>query len=529
MKQYTCDVLVVGGGGAAVRAAIEACRSNPEARVILVDKGRFERSGTSPLGLHGLLTVLHEADSEEILFNDIVRNGCEISDMDLVHTAVRESLVEPRLLEEMGVRFVRIEGGDYDLYRGAGHSAPHGLTFDETENGINFVAVLGKEAWKRGVHIIEEVMINELIVDDHRVLGAVGVSLSNELHVFSAGAVVLAAGGANRIYPNVVPRIAHPMYRTTGDGYSLALRAGLALVDMEFANFRDTPPAARLGGRLINAEGEAFMERYEPERKEKAPRGNVVEAIYREMQAGRSPVYIEVDAECERNAQFLPEEYKAYVRAYKEGRRPPVTIMFQRLLGGARMNPDASSEIAGLYIAGENAGGFHGADRLQGAAFLETQVFGRLAGIGSSKFAISNQRKALPQTKVDDACRRITAVIERKKGMPTTKILEGIHRLTWDYASIVRDEGGLKIGLLEIRNLQEQIKQAFGTHAFEVFEMTNLALTAETILCAALKRNESRGTHRRSDFPKIRKDLAGTHTHIKLDPHGTLITSMLPK
>jgi len=528
MKQYTCDVLVIGGGGAAVRAAIEAARLNPDSNVLLVDKGRFERSGTSPLSLHGLTTVIHESDSEDILYEDIMRTGGGMSDSGLVCRAVGESRYEPARLEEYGVRFVRVEDGRYDLYRGAGHSAPHGLTFDETENGINFVAVLGKEAWKRGVHIIEEVMITDLIVCENEVLGAVGISLGRELHVFSAGAVVLAAGGANSIYPNVVPRIAHPMYRTTGDGFGIALRAGLSLVDMEFANFRDTPPAAMLGGRLINAEGCAFMERYEPERKEKAPRGNVVEAIYREMQAGRGPIHIEVDSECERNAQFLPEEYKAYVRAYKEGKRPPVTIMFQRLLGGATMNPDASTEIDGLFIAGENAGGFHGADRLQGAAFLETQVFGRLAGIGAAEYARSGERKSLPDAKVKELCSRVESVFQKKEGKCASKILTYIQRLTWNFASIVRDEAGLKTGLNGISMVHRDLEQAVGSHAFEVLEVMNLALTAESVLRAALERRESRGTHRRSDFPGIRQELAGKHTSIRYNTDGTIVSSLIP-
>jgi len=161
---------------------------------------------------------------------------------------------------------------------------------------------------------------------------------------------------------------------------------------MEFANFRDTPPLGRLHGTLVNRHGEAVMEKYAPNLGGTAPRGVIVEAIYREMQAGNDPLTIELEEDAERLAEFLTTEYKVYIRKWQEGLRPPVTISFQRLLGGARINSDASSDISGLYVAGENAGGVHGADRLQGAAWLETLVFGGLAGTNAAKFAENSQR-----------------------------------------------------------------------------------------------------------------------------------------
>ncbi|GAB6153824.1 hypothetical protein JCM17380_25740 [Desulfosporosinus burensis] len=203
-------------------------------------------------------------------------------------------IAKQSLFKRMGMHFVRLNDGSLDIYQGSGHSTPHGITFDEKANGINVVAVLGKEAWKKGVMLIEDVMIVELYVEMGIVLGALGIDHLNQTHTFMAKSVILAAGGANGLYPNVTPRIAHKMYRTTGDGYALALRAGLSLIDMEFANFRDTPPHGRLGGTLVNSLGESVMDKYAPEKGASAPRGKIVEAIYLEMRAGNGPLVIEM-------------------------------------------------------------------------------------------------------------------------------------------------------------------------------------------------------------------------------------------
>jgi succinate dehydrogenase/fumarate reductase flavoprotein subunit len=393
---------------------------------------------------------------------------------------------------------------------------------------MTFVAVLGKEAWKTGVQLLDGIMIAKLLVDNGRVLGAIGIDRAKKIYTFSAGAVVLAAGGANRIYPNVVPRISHDMYGTTGDGFALALHAGLSLVDMEFANFRDTPPAAGFRGTYINAKGEPFMAKYDPLWKEKAPRGKVVEAIFREMQAGRGPIYIEIDNESERAAEILPEEYKSYVRFCKEGKPPPVTITFQRLLGGARINPDASSEIGGLYIAGENAGGFHGADRLQGAAFLETQVFGRFAGVGAAEFTHNKKRKKLSESLVKNYRDKVFKNLDREEDPKRSEILKKIHKLTWTHASIVRDAEGLKRGLSAIEKLREELSGDLGCNGFEVLEVKNLALTAEIVMRAALARQETRGTHLRSDFPGAKEEMARRHINVCYKKDGEIEAKVVP-
>jgi len=517
------DVLVIGGGGAAARAAVEAARKG--VKVVLADKGRLGSSGTSPQGLHGFVTALPAEVSEETLFSEFVRIGYGINDFDLVRTAVEESSKEPALLEELGLRFVRDKAGHYFYRRTAKYLQ---ITFDEAGCGLNPVAVLGREVRKHNVHLVNGIMIIQLLVKDGCVFGAVGLDRRNELYTFAAKAVVLAAGGANRTYPNVVPRISPEQYRTTGDGLVLALASGLPLVDVEFAQFRNSPPAATINAKYINAQGEHFMARYDPQLKEDAPRSQIVEAIFREIEAGRGPVYIDLEDEGVRVHEFLKDDYKEYVRACKGGNPQPVTITFQRLLGGVRIHPDASTAVSGLFVAGENAGGLHGADRVRGSAFLETQVFGRLAGIGAAAHARKTGRTEIAKDLTEKGRERISKVRERKKGPKAGELLESARQLTWTYASIIRDGKGLKKGLAALENIKAALESAVGQNSFEVFEACNLARVAEIVMRAALAREETRGSHRRADFPQMSKEMDRKHIQVRLNASDTVETKVVP-
>lgn len=516
------DMLVIGGGGAALRASIEGARNGIE--VLLVDKGRIAQSGTSPLSLHGFAVALDEA-SEKILFEDIVRTGSNISDLDLVRTMVSEGMGEVLNLEKMGVHFALDARGGY-FCRDTGNSMR--ITFDAAASGMNFVSVLANEAKKCGVQFLEEVMITELLIEHGRFFGALSIDQDSNSYIISAKAAVLAAGGANRLYPNPTERIANEMYRTTGDGYALALKAGLPLVDMEFPNFRDSPPAVRMNGRYINSLGEAFMERYAPEWKERAPRGIIVKAIYRELQAGRGPVTIDFKNRHEKIPDFLPAEYKEYKKAYHRGTPPQVLITFQRLLGGVRIYPDASCDVEGIYLAGENAGGIHGADRLQGGAFLETQVFGRLSGAGASEFARANDRLASAHA-LEKYIRPGVPDVSKGTLKKIAELKLQLQETAWEYAGVIRNAPGLIKGIATVEKIRmamdgEELKSG----GFELYELRNLALTAEAVMKSALEREETRGTHIRDDFPEPSEHLSAKHVLIHLGDQGELRTEIIP-
>jgi succinate dehydrogenase/fumarate reductase flavoprotein subunit len=195
-------------------------------------------------------------------------------------------------------------------------------------------------------------MIAELLKSDDCIVEAIGVTRNGEVLDFSAKAVVLADGGANRLYPFVADGIQEDKYRTTGDSFALAFAVNAPLRDMEFAQFRDSPPAAPIyGGKYINALGERFMERYDPIGLEKAPRNVMVGAIYKEMIEGRGPIKWDV-------ADSNIEELKVPLgREFASKGAAEITLQFQRLVGGARINEKAETQIKGLFAAGESAGG----------------------------------------------------------------------------------------------------------------------------------------------------------------------------
>src|SRR5271157_5534145 len=246
IETINTDVLIIGGGGAATRAAIEAAVSG--ARVDLVDKGVCGESGSSPRCLRGFAGMFDKQDSPERFLEDWLRTSGFISDRNLVWEAIIRSRIAADGLEDAGVEFVTNPDGTRVLYRGAGHTVARGLTAKTP----NTAAKLRKEAERRGAIVHEGIMITKLLERQNRVVGAVGVSGNRDLFVFSAKALILAAGGANRLYPNVASQIGDPRYRTTGDSFCLALEAGAPLIDMEFTQFRDSPPGASRFGENIS-------------------------------------------------------------------------------------------------------------------------------------------------------------------------------------------------------------------------------------------------------------------------------------
>lgn len=322
-KTFITDVLVIGAGAAAGRAAVEAATSG--VKVDLVDKGKFGESGSSPVCLHGLAATFNKEDSPELFFEDWIRSGGYINDQNLVWEAITQSQKAVEGLEAMGTEFLKNPDGSRLLYRGAGHTVARGLTVKSS----NVVATLRAEVERRGVGIHEGIMVTKLLQKNNQVIGAVGISKDGDFSVFGAKAVILAAGGANRLYPNIAPYIVDPKYYTNGDGFCLAFAAGAPLIDMEFTQFRDSPPGgARFGGRYLNVLGERFMEKYDPQALEKAPRSRVVEAIYREIMAGRAPIMWEVEGIKEEEADL------SFAKQYVHQRQVEITIDFQRVLGG---------------------------------------------------------------------------------------------------------------------------------------------------------------------------------------------------
>ena len=517
IETVTTDVLVIGGGAAATRAALEA--SNLGVRVRLVDKGKPGYSGSSPLCLKGLVAPIAVEDSPLVLYQDWLKNGCGINDQNLIWEAAIGAPANFIQLIQLGLEFNQKKEGGYVLYRGAGHSKARGLTVKFDHPDSNPVATLAKEMSRQGVAIHTGIMMTKLLKVDGAIRGAIGISPSRKVYVFKAKTVVLACGGATSIYACVDDRIRGEKNRTSGDAFSLAYHAGAPIIDIEFCNFREVPPgASRNGGRYLNALGERFMERYDPERLEKAPRQLMVAAIYNEFLEGRWPIHWEIDEE------ELKKDIVLYPR-YHGKKRIEVAIDFQRLLGGVRINEKGETEVPHLFAAGESAGGLHGGDRLQGTAFLETQIFGSRAGLNAGKLASETTEVDVDQDMVDAEIARI----DRIEGNVEPSELTGtIQRMMWDHAGIIKNADGLsKAQTLLLSLKKEKLPGVSGKNLFHALETQNLLLTAEMIVRAALAREESRGSHRRSDFPHANDQKWKRHIAIR-EVDGEMSVTSLP-
>jgi len=514
IKTVATDVLIIGGGGAAARAAIEAAAAG--VRVDLVDKGSCGESGSSPRCMRGFAGLFHKEDSPELFLRDWVRSSGYLSDQNLVREAITRSRSAAEGLVSAGVEFVTHPDGTRILYRGAGHAVPRGLTAKTPNTAMQ----LCREAERRGVTFHQGIMVTKLLDRNNQVVGAVGTSRNRDFFVFSAKTVILAAGGANRLYPNIASPIADPEYRTTGDGFCLALGVGAPLVDMEFTQFRDSPPgASRFGGKYFNRLGERFMEKYEPEALEKAPRNKVVTAIYRELQAGRGPIMWEVGGISEEAAKHAPGN------RYLNQKWIEVNIDFQRLMGGVWINERAETRVGRLFAAGESSGGLHGGDRMQGDAFLETQVFGSNAGRNAAAMALVSQREAIDPVLYEEEQARIGTL---SGNLDPSDIIRTIQGTMWEEVGIVRDGAGLSAAIFKFEQIRKELipHLAVDDH-FTALEAANLTLTAEIVARAALLREESRATQVRTDYPNTDDENWLKHVSIA-GRAGELVLSTVP-
>jgi len=494
LETITTDVLVIGGGAAAGRAAVEAAASG--LRVDLVDKGTFSDSGSSTQCLGGMATTFNqEDDSPERFSEDWIRCGGYINDQNLVEEIIAQAQEAVEGLEAIGVEFFRNPDGSRSLHKRVSHSTARvQMVKVRAPASGHVIAVLRREAEKRGCHIHDGIMITRLLQQDSQVRGAVGISPKRNFFVFNAQAVVLAAGGANRLYPNVAFPIVDPKYRTTGDGFCLAFGAGAPLIDMEFTQFRESPPRVALfGGRYVNALGKRFMEEYEPQALERVPRYRMVEAVYREITAGRGPIMWEGSGVKEGEAPTW------LVQRVPDHGRQEITIDFQRILGGAHINERAETPIPGLFAAGESSGGVHGGDRGQGNAFLETQVFGVNAGRNAAALALNTKRREIHPAQVHEEEARIARI---GGDVDPAEVTDIVHKTMWEQVGVVRDRSGLLDAVAKFEQLRkETVPRLSGDDIFTAQEAANLLLTAEMVARAALSREETRKTQIRNDYP----------------------------
>lgn len=530
IKEYTCDVLVIGSGGAGCKCGIVASENDQD--VIIVSKGLTFKSGCTTLaegGYNAVLGYVDEEDSLQLHIQDTLKGGGFLNDLSLIHKLVTESPKRLVELEAYGSLFDRQEDGRLNQ-RAFGGQTYRRTCFKGDQTGHEMMVGLKEQVIREGIKTHSEVMITKLLFDkDHtKIVGAMGLSLKDSVIViYHSKATVIASGGCGWLYP-----VTSNALQKTGDGVVMAYEAGADVMDMEMVQFHPTgmlSPKSRRGvliteavrgegGYLINNKNERFMINYDP-RQELATRDVVARAIYTEIQEGRGTenggVYLSVT--------HLPEEQvqtklQTMVQQFKDigidiTKEPMVVApTAHHFMGGIRINTDCETSVKNLYAAGEASSGVHGANRLGGNALADTQVFGNAAGLKSSNQAKQTELVDPDEKEINDEISRIESIWTDGKYRPSD-IKKEIQDIMWKYVAIVRDESGLKQAQIELNKLEEKSKdmkvpnfKVFNNDLVVAIEVTSMIKLAKLIVKSALLRKESRGAHFRSDYPERNDD-----------------------
>ncbi|MBI2871981.1 MAG: FAD-binding protein [Chloroflexi bacterium] len=516
------DVIVLGGGLAGMRAALEAARGGAD--VAVVSKVYPTRSH-SAAAQGGINAAFSAEDSWEKHAFDTVKGSDYLGDQDAIEVLCREALQDIMELEHMGVIFNRNEDGRLALRPFGGAGFPR-TCYVADITGQAILHVVWEQLVKARITCYAEWVATSLVVQDGRCRGLVALEMrSGKLHTLEAKAVVLATGGLGRIYePSTNGLIC------TGDGMALAYRAGAALMDMEFTQFHPTTlyPSGVLitegargeGGYLLNSKGERFMATYASQRLELASRDVVSRAEQTEIEEGRGVNgCVLLDVRHLGKKVILTRLYQIYELAHDLAgvdllEEPvPVRPGTHYQMGGVKTDVDGRTSMPGLYAAGECACvSVHGANRLGGNSLLETVVFGRRAGKAAAEEVRQVPFAGLSSAPGRDEHAHITELLQRgeRGGLRSAVVRKEMGNAMREGAGVFRDSEGLAQTLETVRGLKGRYQKVavqdkggiFNTDLVSLLELGNMLDLAETMVVGGLARQESRGAHFRRDFPE---------------------------
>jgi fumarate reductase (CoM/CoB) subunit A len=515
------DVLVVGGGLAALRAAWSARQAG--ARVLIMVKRKLGQSGSSANtsgGFAAASPALDPADDARQHYADTVVGGGFVNERALARALAEEAPARLQELIAAGARFQQ-RSGHYYLSPSGDHRHPRVLV-PEHVRGTDLTLPLRAAVLASGVDVVENVLVVELLVDDGRVVGAVGVRRDRvELVMVRAGATVLAAGGAGRLFS-----VTSNPVDVTGGGYALALQAGAPLRDMEFIQFYPwrcirpfgssrvpvQPSTFVSGAKLYNAAGERFMEGYDPVRKEAATRDVAARAIFDQIRFGKA-----VDGGVVLDVSEVPDDVFRHENSKVVERLDPHGIDYRAIpliiapeahfvMGGVLVDEEGAASRPGLFACGETAGGVHGGNRLNSNAVPETQVFGHRAGLAAARCAVAAGRGTIDDGAVARWERRLAALRDERSDVPADlkATLTAFRDAMWLGLGIVRTEAGLAKAAAHAEATAEHAAglrpESLG-ELVALTELNHLALAARASAASALFRTESRAAHYREDYP----------------------------
>jgi len=504
-----CHVLVIGSGGAGVRAAIEASQHGD---TVLISKTLVGKGGCTTMAEGGFNAVLREQDSCGIHFEDTMKGGAFLNDPELVNILVKEAPLRMGDLVKWGAVFDFTDSDEVAQRPFGGQRFPR-TCYAGDRTGHEMMTTLVERLDSTDVATLQEYTIIDLLKDGNRVIGVMALSEKGELVLLKADSTILATGGGTKVYD-----VSTNSSSGTGDGYALAYRAGAELIDMEMIQFHPTgavfPYDARgrlvteavrgEGGLLFNNRGERFMKNYDPRRMELSTRDVVARAIATEIRQGRgSPnggVYLDVThLSREQIETRLPVMLEQFLRFGVDIRVTPMEVAptAHHVMGGLRITPECRTTLPGLFACGEVAGGVHGANRLGGNSLAETQVFGRRAGAAAAQ--AENRQKNVNQDQVKRQQERLDRFMHGIKSPSRVRML--LQQAMWDGANIFRNATDLKKTLAAAGVLADKpLKAEIPRNLAECCTVENMCLTASLICRSALIREESRGAHVRTDI-----------------------------
>jgi fumarate reductase flavoprotein subunit len=529
LERLETDILILGAGGAGLFAALHAHKANPELDITVASKGLLGKCGCTRMVQGGYNVALNPGDSVERHFMDTIEGGKWLPHQELAWTLVSTAIERVQELEnEIGCFFDRNPDGTLH------GKAFAGQTFDRTVHkgdltGIEIINRLMEQVWARPIRRLEEHRAVALVpANDSALAGVLMIDVrSGKLRFVGAQAVLLATGGGPTMY-----RYHTPSGDKSMDGLAMALRAGLPLRDMEMVQFHPTGllagPDTRMtgtvleeglrgaGGHLLNGAMHRFMGDYD-DKLERATRDVVSRAIYAEMRAGRTTphggVYIKMG---HLGPAKVAKEFKGMVDRCRDcgfdlaGGLVEVVPTAHYFMGGVICGADTTTQWPGLFVAGEDASGMHGANRLGGNGVANSTVFGGIAGDVMPRWIASNPGHRPPdETALDAEIARALHPFTRRGG-DLNRLRERLLDSMWDEVGVVRDQVGLERGLAALDAIEAELMatgvaedgREFNLTWHDWLDLRSLTEVSRVIALAALKRENSRGAHFRSDFPE---------------------------
>ncbi len=580
LEKHAYDVVVVGAGGAGLRAAIEAHETG--ARTAVVCKSLLGKAHTvmAEGGIAAAMANVYPEDGWRVHFRDTMRGGKMLNNWRMAQLHAQEAPDRVRELEDWGALFDRTPDGLISQRDFGGHRFAR-LAHVGDRTGLELIRTLQQRTVALGIDVYMECTVTRLLTDAEGITGAFGYwRESGRFIAWQAPSVVLATGGIGKSY-----KVTSNSWEYTGDGHSLALHAGASLVNMEFVQFHPTgmvwPPSVRGilvtesvrgdGGVLRNSAGNRFMFDYIPDffRKETAeteaeadrwytdkrnnrrppellPRDEVARAINSEVKAGRGSPHggVFLDIASRRSTEYIRKRLPSMYHQFKELAEVDITAepmevgpTCHYVMGGVEVDPDtAAARVPGLFAAGEVAGGMHGSNRLGGNSLSDLLVFGRRAGMAAMWHAQRRRtRPELSDAALSDAARAALAPFERDGGENPYTVQHDLQTTMNDLVGIIRTASEVEQALVRIEELKERVARLSveghrqynpGWHL--ALDLPHMLTVSECIARAALERKESRGGHTRDDFPAADKEWAKVNLICTWTGDGTVAVKHQP-